>query len=66
MVKKKRIGQFDTAIDAALAYDRAAIKAGRKQHTLNFPEELPIKEKKKESVKDGGYIVGGFIIQPYL
>jgi ribosomal protein S18 acetylase RimI-like enzyme len=48
--KKKRIGQFDTAIDAALAYDRAAIKAGRKQHTLNFPDGLP-KSKKQTSTK---------------
>ena len=36
------IGSFDTAIDAALAYDQAAIKAGRKKSTLNFPDGLPI------------------------
>ena len=64
--KKQRIGLFGTAIDAAHAYDQAAIKAGRKQHTLNFPDGLPIKEKEKESAKDGGYLVNGFIIQPYL
>ena len=34
------IGSFDTAIDAALAYDQAAIKAGRKKSTLNFPDGL--------------------------
>ena len=29
---------------AALAYDQAAIKAGKKSHTLNFPDGLPIKQ----------------------
>jgi hypothetical protein len=38
---------FDTAIQAALAYDQAAIKAGRKKSTLNFPDGLPIKEEKR-------------------
>ena len=33
-----RIGQFDTAKEAAVAYDQAAIKKGNKSHTLNFPE----------------------------
>jgi len=32
------LGTFDTAIQAALAYDQAAIKAGRKKSTLNFPD----------------------------
>jgi len=63
---KVDLGTFDTAIGAALAYDQAAIKKGNKSHTLNFPDGLPIKEKEKESVKDGGYIVDGFIIQSYL
>ena len=35
--KQQHIGTFDTAIAAAVAYDNAAINAGRKQHTLNFP-----------------------------
>jgi len=38
------IGTFDTAIQAALAYDQAAIKAGKKNSTLNFPDGLPIKQ----------------------
>ena len=42
---------FDTAIQAALAYDQAAIKAGRKKSTLNFPDGLPIKQ---ESDLDDG------------
>ena len=35
--KNRYIGTFDTDIEAALAYDQAAIKAGRKNSTLNFP-----------------------------
>ena len=42
--KQRRIGTFDTAIAAALAYDQAAIKAGRKKSTLNFPDGLLIKQ----------------------
>ena len=40
--KQKALQRFDTAIQAALAYDQAAIKAGRKKSTLNFPDGLPI------------------------
>ena len=36
--QKVRLGTFQTAIDAAHAYDEAAIKIGRKSHTLNFPD----------------------------
>jgi hypothetical protein len=64
--KTKSVGTFDTSIQAALAYDQAAINAGKKKSTLNFPDGLPIKEKEKESAKDGGYLVEGFIIQSYL
>jgi hypothetical protein len=49
--KVKSLGTFDTAIAAALAYDRAAIKKGNKSHTLNFPDGLPIKQ---ESDLDDG------------
>ena len=42
--KRTRIGPFDTAVAAALAYDQAAIKAGKKKSTLNFPDELPIRK----------------------
>ena len=64
--KRTRIGPFDTAVAAALAYDQAAIEAGNNKKTLNFPDGLPIKEKEKESAKDGGYLVEGFIIQSYI
>ena len=40
--KVKCIGTFDTAIQAALAYDQAAIKAGKKKSSLNFPDGLPL------------------------
>ena len=61
-------GTFDKTDKAFLAFDQTAIKpaAGRKKSTFNFLDGLPIKEKEKESAKDGGYLVGGFIIQPYL
>ena len=49
--KNKRIGQFDTAIAAALAYDQAAIKAGRKSHTLNFPKDQKKQEKQEKQKK---------------
>ena len=47
----KTIGTFDTAIAAALAYDQAAIKAGKKKSTLNFPDGLPIKQ--ESDIDDG-------------
>ena len=49
--KKKSIGTFDTAIQAALAYDQAAIKKGNKKSTLNFPDGLPIKQ--ESDIDDG-------------
>lgn len=38
-------------IQAALAYDQAAIKAGKKKSTLNFPDGLPIKQ--ESDIDDG-------------
>jgi len=49
--KQKRLGTFDTAIQAALAYDQAAIKAGKKKSSLNFPDGLPIKQ--ESDIDDG-------------
>lgn len=50
--KTKYIGRkFETAIQAALAYDQAAIKAGKKKSTLNFPDGLPIKQ--ESDIDDG-------------
>ena len=50
--KNTSIGTFDTAIQAALAYDQAAIKAGKKKSTLNFPKEEKKQEKQKKQVKE--------------
>jgi len=41
------VGTFDTAIQAALAYDQAAIKKGYTQFRLNFPKDRK-KQKKQE------------------
>ena len=49
--KAKCFYGFKTAIQAALAYDQAAIKAGRKKSTLNFPDGLPIKQ--ESDIDDG-------------
>ena len=50
--KTKYIGTFATAIQAAHAYDQAAIKAGKKKSTLNFPDGLPIKQ--ESDIDDDG------------
>ena len=49
--KNRGLGSFATAIQAALAYDQAAIKAGKKKSTLNFPDGLPIKQ--ESDIDDG-------------
>jgi len=49
--KVKNICGFTTALKAALAYDQAAIKAGKPNHTLNFPDGLPIKQ--ESDIDDG-------------
>jgi hypothetical protein len=49
--KTKGLGTFNTAIPAALAYDQAAIKAGKKKSTLNFLDGLPIKQ--ESDIDDG-------------
>ena len=50
--KRVTIGGFVTAKEAALAYDQAAIKAGQKKSTLNFPKEEKKQEKQKKQVKE--------------
>ena len=49
--KRERIFGFDTPIAAALGYDQAAIKAGKKKSRLNFPDGLPIKQ--ESDIDDG-------------
>ena len=48
--KRVNFGMFDTAIQAALAYDQGAIKAGHKKSSLNFPMEEK-DEKKQEKIQ---------------
>jgi hypothetical protein len=54
--KTATIGNYDTAIKAALAYDQAAIKAGRKKSTLNFPDGLPIKQESDIDDSEGFWV----------
>jgi len=54
--KQKCISTFQTAIQAALAYDQAAIKAGKKKSTLNFPDGLPIKQESDIDDSEGFWV----------
>jgi len=49
--KSANIGTFDTAIQAALAYDQAAIKKGFKKSRLNFPDDQKDQQEKKKPKK---------------
>ena len=51
-----RIGTFDTAMQAALAYDQTAIKKGNKKSTLNFPDGLPIKQESDLDDSEGFWV----------
>ena len=48
ILQRKIVTGFKTAIQAAHAYDEAAIKAGRKKSTLNFPTRNYQKEKQEK------------------
>jgi hypothetical protein len=54
--KNTGLGTFDTKIQAALAYDQAAIKAGKKKSTLNFPDGLPIKQESDIDESEGFWV----------
>ena len=54
--KKKSLGTFDTAKAAALTYDQAAIKLGKKKSTLNFPDGLPIKQESDIDDAEGFWV----------
>ena len=48
--KQLYLGTFDNAKDAAIEYDKAAIKAGKSLSRLNFPDKAP----RNYAVKNGG------------
>jgi len=52
--KKQYLGSFDTPKEAARAYDRAAMQAGRPPTTLNYQDKVPMdyKAKKKKLRSD--------------
>ena len=54
--KTESFGTFVTSKQAALAYDQAAIKAGRKKSTLNFPDGLPIKQESDLDDSEGFWV----------
>ena len=47
--KVKKLGTFDTAKQAAKAFDRAAIQTGRPTSKLNFPNQVPKNYKPKKT-----------------
>ena len=49
--KHKQIGTYDTAKEAAIAYDRAILKANKSTTLLNFPDmvhNLDVEPKRKK------------------
>jgi hypothetical protein len=50
--KRKSLGKFDTAIQAALAYDQAAIKKGYTKFRLNFPKDQKKQKKQEKQAKE--------------
>ncbi len=56
--KNQQLGTFDTPKEAAQAYDRAAIQAGRPTSKLNFLDQVPKNYKPKKKKLSSGNTTG--------
>ena len=56
--KTQGLGSFDTSKEAAQAYDRAAIQAGRPISKLNFLDQVPKTYKPKKKKLSSGNTIG--------
>ena len=53
--KKKHLGTFTRARDAAMAYDEAIVKYHQPRTKFNFPEGMPIEDQFSDEADEDGY-----------